>query len=61
MGSKGDFSSLTHIGKHRDPEVSVDAEQEAGQKPHFTDFQLNPFPVGYPALNELSDKGISKI
>lgn len=37
------------------------AEQEPGQKPHFTDFQFNPFPLGYTALNELLDKGISKI
>lgn len=49
---------LPGIQGHR---VTEHAEQEPGQKPHFTDFQLNPFPLGYTALNELLDKGISKI
>lgn len=36
------------------------AEQGPGQKPHFTDFQFNPFPLGYTALNECHTKGSLK-
>lgn len=60
MGSKGNYLIFKLTKGNRGPQSEY-AKQEPGWKPRFTDFQLNPFPVGYTALNELLDKGISKI
>lgn len=49
----------TNKGKYRATEKY--AEQESGCNPYFSDFQLNPFPPGYTALNKLLEKSISKI
>lgn len=51
---KGDFISLTQgVQGHT---VSMQSKSQ-NKKAHFADFQLNCFPPGYTALNELPDKG----